>query len=121
MIRTPKTLKEWLATIGSGIGIIAAMFAGYLHMHTDAEAAAVKADLHQEIIDAYSQQAEINEALKTAINRSEILRLRREVKRLERDKLNPNLSLFEITSLQTDIDFYNGVIKCIQAGHKVCL
>jgi hypothetical protein len=120
-IKTPSTVKEWFATIGAIGTVIVMVFTLYLHMHTDLEAAEVKQDLQEEILRVSKLLEESNARLTDSIDRSEVLRLRREIKRLKQDNNDPNISVFEINQNQIDIEYYEDVIECIQAQQKNCV
>lgn len=124
-MRLPKTLGEWFATISGGITLAVAIVGFYLHLHTDAEAAQEHAemehDLQQEIVDLRKENKEVTQALLDSVNRSEILRLQREIDRLTRDNENPNLNTYEKAQNQINIDKYNDIITCIRTGQKYCV
>ena len=120
-IKSPSTVKEWFATIGAAGTVIVMVFGLYLHMHTDLEAAEVKQDLQAEILGVSKSLEESNSRLTDSIDRSEVLRLRREIKRLKSDNNNPNISVFEMNQNTIDIEYYEDVIECIQAQRKNCV
>ncbi len=54
-------------------------------------------------------------------DRSEILRLQREIKRLNREKRSPVMNDADKAVVDEDIEYYNGIITCIREGNTLCV
>ena len=124
-IRSPNTLKEWFGTVGAGVAVLTAIFGIYLHMHTDLEADQTKkVIISQHVADKEDLQKQIiasQEMLTNSINRSEILRMRREIKRIKDRRSEPGRTIYQITQDNADIEYYEDVIECIQAERTNCV
>jgi flagellar basal body-associated protein FliL len=53
-------------------------------------------------------------------NRSEVLRLRREIRRLEAEEGQEGLSHAKKTQIKNDIKYYGDLIECIRGGKELC-
>lgn len=124
-MRRPQTLKEWFGTITGAFAVIAGVMGFYFHLHTDVEAASEHANLEkdyqQQIIELRKENQAVTEALLDSVNRSEILRMQREIDRLTLDNQDPNISAAEKAQNTLNIKKYNSIIICIRTGQKYCV
>jgi hypothetical protein len=112
-MQLPRTWGEW-----SAIGAILALAGGlYLHLFTDLEAQELEKAMENQLATAIAEQTVVNRSLKHSLDRSEILRLTREVRRLELDKKEEGA---DVETINLDIDYYNSIIGCIRAQLLIC-
>jgi hypothetical protein len=112
-METPKTWKEW----GAVLGVVAILGGLYLHLHTDLEAAAMKKEIDKDIATLIIANTAQQRATQISMDRSEKLRLEREIRRLRQDRKYPDADKAQIDE---DIEYYQGIINCIRAQLMFC-
>jgi hypothetical protein len=112
-MKLPSTWKE-LATV---FGVLSVLGGLYLHLHTDLEAAEVKKELEGSIASLIVANTAQARATQLSLDRSEKLRLEREIRRLRQDRKYPDADIIQI---DIDIEYYQSVINCIRAQMILC-
>ncbi|HUV85470.1 MAG TPA: hypothetical protein VMV86_07160 [Methanosarcinales archaeon] len=100
-----------IAAIATVIGLL---FAGYLHMFTDLEAAELIAK-HEKDVNSIVQ------AIQERDDRTEIYRAERKIDELkERIRVNPGADILSQLEWQASIDQQRELIACIKASLSLC-
>ena len=99
----------------AGLGtILSLLFAGYLHMFTDIEAAELITKHDQDVSEIIQAQHEIQD-------RTEIYRSERKIDELkERIRLNPTADLISQLEWQSQIEKNQKLIECIKSANHLC-
>lgn len=111
---------DWWTNLGiveKRVAVIAGLVSGLLVIGGAAWAGGSAIALDYEV-DA--KIAAVEDKLSTSLNRSEILRLKREIKRLQQQLENPDLTHSQRVRIENDIKEYQELIACIRAGQELC-
>ena len=124
LTKVEKAVAGIAATIVSVALIWNYMYSGYDHFATKAyadeqdtevkkELKAVDAEIKKELY-TYQEQQLVSD------NRAEIWRAKREIKRLNRAKREPDQSVMDIVLIDEDIKDYEDLIECITDRKELC-
>jgi hypothetical protein len=113
MMRLPSSWGEW----SSLIGILVVAGGLYLHMHTDLEADQAWENHNSDIAALIQANTDQQRATQLSTDRSEKLRLEREIRRLNQDRKYPDA---DVAQIDIDIAYYQRIIDCIRLQLILC-
>ena len=124
LTKLQKTLGLIAVVIGSIVALGTYTYKGYDHFATkayaDEEHTAIKSDLSKADQAVLSELHTTQQKLTISSNRAEIWRAKREIKRLERDRVKTNNTLTDIMLIDSDIAEYKDLIACIRDAKGLC-
>lgn len=120
--------QKWVtaisATLASVVAIGAFAFSGYDHFATKSYTDAGDNRVETTLIAADQEAAEelhhVEQNLMVSANRAEIWRAKREIKRLQRNRVQEGLTVTDIMLIDSDIAEYKDLIDCIRDGKELC-
>ena len=108
-----KRVKSIAGLLAATVAIAGTCYAAYDHFSTDAERKADDAKLRK-ALEEHEQTVVVSN------NRAEIWRAKREIKRLERDRIHPDNTDLDNALIESDIKEYQDLIDCIREGKELC-
>ena len=120
-----QNIMSALATFVGAIVVLGGfIYAGYDHLATKAYADEGDAENAKSLIVA-TQEAEgarndIEQNIMISANRAEIWRAKREIKRLQRERIKEGHNPVDIILIDADIAEYKELIECIRDAKELC-
>jgi len=119
-----KILGMIVAVVVSIVALGTYTYKGYDHFATKAYAeekhTTIRSDLSEADQAVLEELHTTQQKLTISGNRSEIWRAKREIKRLERDRIKSTNTLTDIMLIDSDIAEYKDLIECIRDAKELC-